>query len=120
MRLLDFREEDLRPPLLRRLEAAFLPPRFRDDFLAPADFRAPLDRLRALLLRPPLLRPEDPDRDLFLPLFRLLDFLAAAMGVLRVGGFARTDSKIRAQHYLRSQEGYVSMHRMPFGLPHDA
>jgi hypothetical protein len=97
-RLLDFREEDLRPPILRRLEAAFLPPRFRDDFLAPDDFRAPLDRLRALLLRPPLLRPEDPDRDLFLPLFRLLDFLAAAMGVLRVGGFARTDSKIRAQH----------------------
>jgi hypothetical protein len=97
LRLLDFRADDLRPPLLRRLEAAFLPPRFRDDFLAPADFR-PLDRLRALLLRPPLFRPEDPDRDLFLLLFRLLDFLAAAMAVLRVEGFARTDSKIRAQH----------------------
>jgi hypothetical protein len=97
-RLLDFREDDLRPPLLR-LDAAFLLPRFRDDFLAPEDFRAVLDRLRALLLRPPLLRPEDPDRDLFLPLFRLLDFLAAAMGMLRVGGFARTDSKIRAQHF---------------------
>jgi hypothetical protein len=33
------------------------------------------------------LRPEDPDRDLFLPLLDLLDFLAAAMGRLRVGGF---------------------------------
>ncbi len=86
-RLLDFRDEALRPPLLRP-EAAFLPPRFRDDVLAPEDFLAPLDRLRALLLRPPLLRPEVPDRDLFLPLFRPLDFLAAAMGMLRVGGFA--------------------------------
>jgi hypothetical protein len=98
LRPLDFRAEDLRPPLLRRLDAAFLAPRFRDDFLAPDDFLVPLDRLRALLLRPPLFRPEDPDRDRFLPLFRLLDFLAAAMGMLRVGGFARTDSKIRAQH----------------------
>jgi len=79
-RLPDFREEDLRPLLLRP-EVAFLPPRFRDDFLAPEDLRAPLDRLRALLLRRPLLRPEDPDRDLFLLLFRLLDFLAAAMGI---------------------------------------
>jgi hypothetical protein len=43
------------------------------------------------------LRPEDPDRDLFLPLFDLLDFLAAAMEGLRVGGFVATDSKIRAQ-----------------------
>ncbi len=103
LRPLDFREEDLRPPVLR-LDDAFLPPRFREDFLAPEDFRAPPDRLRALLLRPPLLRPEDPDRDLFLPLFRLLDFLAAAMGVLRVGGFARTDSKIRAQHFGHHQK----------------
>jgi hypothetical protein len=107
-RLLDLREEDLRPPLLRppllRLDAAFLPPRFRDDFLAPDDFLVPLDRLRAALLRPPLLRPEDPDRDLFLPVFRLLDFLAAAIGMLRGGGFARTDSKIRAQH--REHLGY--------------
>jgi hypothetical protein len=48
-------------------------------------------------LRRPLLRPEDLDRDLFLPPLRLLDFLAAAIGMLRVGGFVRTDSKIRAQ-----------------------
>jgi len=72
----------LRPPLLRLAED-FRAPR-RDDFLPP-DLRALparflVDRLRA----PPLLRPEDPDRDLFLP---LLDFLAAAMGKLRVGGF---------------------------------
>ena len=78
MRLLDFREDF-------RLEA-FRAPR-RDDFLAldlrelPARFL--LDRFRA----PPLLRPEDPDRDLFLPLLDLLDFLAAAIGRLRVGGF---------------------------------
>ena len=81
----------LRAPPLRldfledlRLEA-FRAPR-RDDFLA-LDLRAParflLERFRA----PPLLRPEDPDRDLFLPLLDLLDFLAAAMGRLRVGGF---------------------------------
>jgi hypothetical protein len=69
------------------------------------DLRAPRrDALRALPVRfvarflaPPRLRPEDPDRDRFLPLFERLDFLAAAMGMLRVGGFARTDSKIRAQ-----------------------
>ena len=107
-RLLDFRDEDLRPPLLR-LDAAFLPPRFRDDFLA-LDFRALLGRLRALLLRPPLLRPEDPDRDLFLPLFRPLDFLAAAMGMLRVGGFVRTDSKIRAQHLWHPQVTVAHAH----------
>ena len=70
-------------PLLFRLAEDFRAPR-RDDFL-PLDLRALLarfllDRFRA----PPLLRPEDPDRDLFL---RLLDFLAAAMGMLRVGGF---------------------------------
>ena len=82
----------LRAPPLRldfledlRLED-FRAPR-RDDFLA-LDLRAPparflLERFRA----PPLLRPEDPDRDLFLPLLDLLDFLAAAMGRLRVGGF---------------------------------
>ena len=93
--LLDFRAEALRP-LLRAED--FL----RDDFLAP-DLRAP--DLRAVLARfrverfraPPLLRPEDPDRDFFLPLFDLLDFLAAAMEGLRVGGFVATDSKIRAQ-----------------------
>lgn len=67
-----------------RLEEDFLPPFRRDDFLAAEDFRAPA-RFRPPF-RPPLLRPEDPDRDRFLPLFRL-DFLAAAIGKLRVGGF---------------------------------
>jgi hypothetical protein len=56
----------------------------RDDFLA-EDLRA-LDRFRPATLRRPLFRPEDLDRDLFLPP-RLLDFLAAAIGKLRVGGF---------------------------------
>ncbi len=66
-----FRAEDLRPALLRLEDFR------RDDLLAldlrvlPARFL--LDRFRA----PPLLRPEDPDRDLFLPFD--LDFLAAAM-----------------------------------------
>jgi hypothetical protein len=78
-------EEDFRPALLR-LEDAFLPPFRRDDFLVLEDLRAP-DRFRPVTLRPPLLRPEDLDRDLFLPPLRLLDFLAAAIGKLRVGGF---------------------------------
>ena len=56
----------------------------RGDFLA-EDLRA-LDRFRPATLRRPLFRPEDLDRDLFLPP-RLLDFLAAAIGKLRVGGF---------------------------------
>lgn len=88
-RLLDFLEEDfrllLRPPLLRR-----------DDFL-PDDLRAPPLRLllarlrvaallRAALFRRPRLRPEDPDRELFRRR-ELLDFLAAAIGMLRVGRF---------------------------------
>ena len=91
-RLLDFREEDFRPPRLRLAEDFR-----RDDFL-PAALRALLARFRVeRFLAPPLLRPEDPDRDLFLPLFDLLDFLAAAMEGLRVGGFVATDSKIRAQ-----------------------
>ena len=105
--LLDFRAEALRPPLLRAED--FL----RDDFLAP-DLRAP--DLRAVLARfrverfraPPLLRPEDPDRDFFLPLFDLLDFLAAAMEGLRVGGFVATDSKIRAQ-----QRRYTTYEAVP-------
>jgi hypothetical protein len=67
----------------------------RDDFLA-LDLRALLARFRVeRFFAPPVLRPEDPDRDLFLPFD--LDFLAAAMGMLRVGGFVATDSKIRAQ-----------------------
>jgi len=105
---LDFLEEDFRPPLFRREDDLRPPPLedFLDDlrallerfllerFLPPLLLRAP-PLLRALLLRPPLLRPEDPDRDLFLR--ELLDFLAAAIGMLRVGGFVGTDSKIRAQ-----------------------
>jgi hypothetical protein len=83
--VLFFLEEDLRPALLR-LEEAFLPPFRRDDFLALEDLRA-LDRFRPVVLRRTLLRPEDLDRDLFLPPLRLLDFLAAAIGKLRVGGF---------------------------------
>jgi len=78
-------EEDFRPALLR-LEEAFLPPFRRGAFLALEDLRA-LDRFRPATLRRPLLRPEDLDRDLFLPPLRLLDFLAAAIGKLRVGGF---------------------------------
>lgn len=89
--LLVFRAEALRPPLLRR-DDDFR----RDDFRAPA-LRALLALFRVRFFAPPLLRPEDPDRDLFLPLFDLLDFLAAAMEGLRVGGFVATDSKIRAQ-----------------------
>jgi hypothetical protein len=82
--LLDFRADALRPPLLRAEDFRLLPR--RDDFLPP-DLRAllprfPVDRFRA----PPLLRPEDPDRDLFLPPLEL-DFLAAAMEMLRVQGF---------------------------------
>ena len=81
----DFREEDLRPPLLRRAED-FRPLLRREDFLPP-DLRALLARFLLVRFRaPPLLRPEDPDRDLFLPPLAL-DFLAAAMGKLRVGGF---------------------------------
>jgi hypothetical protein len=70
--LLDFRVEALRPPLLRAEDFR------RDDFLA-LDLRAPPARLLVERFRaPPVLRPEDPDRDLFLPP-RDLDFLAAAM-----------------------------------------
>jgi hypothetical protein len=99
---LDFLDEDFLPPPLRR-DDDLRPPRL-EDFLPPDDLRALLERfllerflppplrpppllLRALLFRPPLLRPEDPDRDLFLPPRELLDFLAAAIGMLRVGGF---------------------------------
>ena len=83
-------------PLLFRLEARLLDFRaaLRPLPLRLEDFRAPRDALRALpalrllarFLAPPRLRPEEPDRDGFLPLFERLDFLAAAMGMLRVGG----------------------------------
>jgi hypothetical protein len=74
----------LRPPLLRRAED-FRPLLRRDDFLPP-DLRALARFLPVRFRAPPLLRPEDPDRDLFLPPLAL-DFLAAAIGMLRVGGF---------------------------------
>ena len=70
VRLLDLREEDLRALLLRLAEDFRAPPPRRDDFRAP-----------------PRLRPEDPDRDRFLPPLERLDFLAAAMGKLRERGF---------------------------------
>lgn len=76
--LLVLRPAALRP-LLLRLAEDFRPLRRRGDFRA---------ELRLLArFAPPRLRPEDPDRDRFLPLFDRLDFLAAAMGRLRVGGF---------------------------------
>lgn len=80
-RALDFRAVDLRPPDFRAL-----------DFRA-ADFRAPD-------LRAPDLRPRDPlvERELlFFPRELLRDDFLAAMPVLRVGGFGRRISKIRAQ-----------------------
>ena len=123
---LDFLAEDFLPPLLRRDDD--LRPR-PDDFLPPADLRElaelfllerlrppllrpPLLRLRALLFLPPLLRPEDPDRDLFLPPRELLDFLAAAIGMLRVGGFVGTDSKIRAQQRTGVRHNDVNVHHV--------
>ncbi len=79
-RLLDFRD-DLRAALLRA--PLFRPEDFRaprrDDFLALDLRELPARLLVERFLAPPLLRPEDPDRDLFLPLLDLLDFLAAAM-----------------------------------------
>jgi hypothetical protein len=102
--LLDLRAEALRPPRLR-LDEAFL----RADFLPPA-LRALLARLRVeRFLAPPLLRPEDPDRDLFLPLLDLLDFLAAAMGRLRVGGFVERIARFahnNARTYSTALHGY--------------
>ena len=67
--------------VLLRLAEDFRPLRRRDDLRALAELRF------VARLEPPRLRPEDPDRDRFLPLFDRLDFLAAAMGRLRVGGF---------------------------------
>jgi hypothetical protein len=82
------RADDLRAPAFRR-EDDFLPPR-RDDLRA-------LPALRLLARFRELFRPDDADRDFFLPPLERLDFLAAAIGNLRVGGFVATDSKIRAQ-----------------------
>jgi hypothetical protein len=76
----------LRPVALRRLDDLRAPPlRLAEDLRPPRR-----DDLRAAALRflpPPRLRPEDPDRDRFLPPLDRLDFLAAAMGKLRERGF---------------------------------
>jgi hypothetical protein len=69
-------------------------------------------RLRA----PPLLRPEDPDRDLFLPLLDLLDFLAAAMGRLRVGGFVERIARFAHNNTNRHR---TMLHLMQHRNPHD-
>jgi len=77
--LLDPREERLRPLLLRAL-VLFLP-RLREDF------RPPLLRLLPRRLREPaLLRPDDAERERFLPPFERLDFLAAAIAKLHSKG----------------------------------
>ena len=91
-RRLDLREEDLRPllfrpllfrPALLRREDDLRPAPFRrEDFLALPPPRA-AERLRAL----PDFRPDDPDRERFLPPLERLDFLAAAIGKLRVARF---------------------------------
>jgi hypothetical protein len=59
-----------------------------------APFRA--EALRPPRLRALLFRPDDADRELFRRR-ELLDFLAAAIKKLRVGGFVQRNSKIRAQ-----------------------
>jgi hypothetical protein len=82
----------LRAPLFFPEDLRLLLLRLAEDFLAPrrGDLRAlPELRLVARFLAPPRFRPEEPDRDLFLPLFERLDFLAAAIGMLRVGGFVK-------------------------------
>jgi hypothetical protein len=77
--LLARREERLRPLLLRAL-ALFLP-RLREDF------RALLLRLLPRRLRePPLLRPDEAERERFLPPLERLDFLAAAIAKLHSKG----------------------------------
>jgi hypothetical protein len=105
----------LRPPLLRL--AAFRPPR-RGAFRA-----LPELRLAVRFFAPPRLRPEDPDRDLFLPLFERLDFLAAAMGMLRVGGFVERIARfahnnpvtfrIKCKHESQSHEDYSTARVSP-------
>ena len=106
----DFREEDLRPPLLRRAEDFR-----RDDFLPP-DLRALLARFLLVRFRaPPLLRPEDPDRDLFLaPL--ALDFLAAAMGKLRVGGFVERIARFARN---KARKDSTVLRSLSVALPRD-
>jgi len=106
--LLDLRAEALRPPRLRP-DDAFR----RADFLPPA-LRALLARFRVERLRaPPLLRPEDPDRDLFLPLLDLLDFLAAAMGRLRVGGFVERIARF-AHNNVKTHSTTLHCYRLAF------
>lgn len=79
-RLLDLRADDLRPVLRR--DEDLRPPARRDDDLRPPPELRPLERFRA----PPPLRREEPPA-LFLPPLERLDFLAAAIGKLRVAGF---------------------------------
>ena len=91
-RRLDLREEDLRPLLFRPL--LFRPALLRrEDDLRPAPFRRedflalPPPRAAERLRAPPDFRPDDPDRERFLPPLERLDFLAAAIGKLRVARF---------------------------------
>jgi hypothetical protein len=124
-------EEDLRAPLLPRRED------LRPDDLRPDDFRAlperPPERLRPddddlrplLDLRPPLLRPEDPDRDLFLPPRELLDFLAAAIGMLRDGGFVEPIARTAHNNATNGGSSVAdaslrSIWRQEFASHHDA
>ena len=113
LRLLDFREEDLRPPLLRPAED-FRPLRRRDDFLPP-DLRALLarflvDRLRA----PPLLASGGSGP-------RPLSTTTSTTGLLGCSHWkapcrrvCRTDSKIRAQQHQRTPYTASRMQRTPF------
>jgi hypothetical protein len=88
LRALDLRRED--PPLDRRDELLRLVLRALEllrarELFLPEDLRPLLrpapPRRREL---PPLLRPDDADRERFLPPLELLDFLAAAIAKLRV------------------------------------
>jgi len=92
-RALDFREA-LRP-VLRREDLRALPR--RDDLRA-----LPALRLLERLLPPRLFRPDDPARALFLPPLERLDFLAAAIGMLREARFveriARFEHNKAARH----------------------
>jgi hypothetical protein len=118
-------DEDLRPPLLPRREDLrpddLRPDDLRPDDLRPDDLRAlperPPERLRPdddlrppVERRPPLLRPEDPDRDLFLPPRELLDFLAAAIGMLRDGGFVEPIARTAHNNAMNSGSSVHGVH----------
>jgi len=77
-----------RPRLLLPEEALRAPLRRDDDLRPPREDLRALPALRLERFRAPaLFRPEDPERDLFLPPPERLDLLAAAIGQLRVAGF---------------------------------